>query len=182
MADFYYLMSSLPMLKPAETPPIRRNELLNICQDKLPKTQFELLRQLSLVPAPIAVESCSAVKRWYEWETCLRNRLARQRSSSDNPADDYIQAETNFFSEIEPAIQEAIALDNPLDRERRLDALRWRCLDDIAACDDFSFNALAVYMIKLLLLEKWLPRDNDTGYQNLDMAVAGINAAPAEEN
>jgi len=112
----------------------------------------------------------------------LRNCLAGRRDAGDSDSEQYLRNETDFFSEIEPGVQEAIALDNPLECERRLDALRWRRLDDIASQDSFSFNALAVYMIKLLLLEKWQPRNNENGYENLDKVIAEINAAPGGKN
>ena len=178
MADFYYLMSSLPMLRLEDSPQLSREQLLEICADKLPNSELTTLSQLALLPRTNNLTDNSAIKAWNDWETCLRNRLAIRRSSSDNSADEYLQYEHDFFSEIDAVIQEAVALANPLECERHLDALRWRRLDDIESGAAFSFNALCVYMIKLQLLEKWIPRNNDTGYENLDLAIAGINNAP----
>ncbi|MCF6176940.1 MAG: DUF2764 family protein [Victivallaceae bacterium] len=179
MADFYYLMSSLPMLRLGDSPQINRDQLLASCEDKLSKQDFTILQQLALVPDMESSENsvCSAVTAWYDWETCLRNRLALRRGTSDNSADEYLRHENDFFSEIDTVIQEAVALGNPLECERHLDALRWRRLDDIESGNAFTFNALCIYMVKLLLLEKYLPRENETGYRNMDLAIAGINNA-----
>lgn len=177
MADFYYIMSSLPMLKLGELPLLTRDELLRICDDKLSESQLATLRHLSLVPDASHNADSTAIKAWVERETCLRNRLATRRGTATHSADEYLRHENDVFSEIDMAVQEAVALDDPLERERHLDALRWRQLDDIASGEAFSFNGLCVYMIKLLLLEKWLPRDKDKGYENLDLTITGINDA-----
>ena len=177
MADFYYLMSSLPMLRLGDTPQLSSEQLLEVCADKLSNSELTTLKQLTLLPKADDSTDNSAIKAWNNWETCLRNRLAVRRSSADNSADEYLQYENDFFSEIDAVIQEAVALANPLECERHLDALRWRRLDDIESGIAFSFSALCVYMIKLKLLEKWLPRDNGTGYENLDLAITSINNA-----
>jgi Protein of unknown function (DUF2764) len=178
MADFYYLMSSLPMLRLGDSPQLNREELLATCEDKLSEDQFRALKQLTLLPGKIDNSSVStAIKNWDDWETCLRNRLAIRRSTANRSADEYLHHENDFFSEIDTAIQESVALGNPLECERHLDASRWRKLDDIESGDAFTFNALCVYMVKLMLLEKWFPRENEKGYENLDLTIAGINNA-----
>ncbi len=177
MADFYYLMSSLPMLRLGDSPQLNSAQLLEICADKLSSCELTTLKQLTLIPDDHNAIGNSAIKAWNDWETCLRNRLAIRRGTADNSADEYLHHENDFFSEIDAGIQEAVALSNPLECERHLDALRWRRLNDIESGVAFSFSALTIYMVKLLLLEKWLPRDNEHGYENLDLAITGINDA-----
>ena len=165
------------MLRLGDSPQLNSTALLEVCADKLSASELATLTQLSLVPDANSATGNQATTAWNDWETCLRNRLALRRGTADNSADDYLRHENDFFSEIDAAIQEAVALGNPLECERHLDALRWRRLDDMESGKAFSFDALCVYMVKLQLLEKWLPRDNDHGYENLDLTITGINNA-----
>ena len=165
------------MLRLGDSLQLNSATLLEVCADKLSASELATLTQLSLVPAANSSTGNRALIAWNDWETCLRNRLALRRGTADNNADDYLRHENDFFSEIDAAIQEVAALGNPLECERHLDALRWRRLDDIESGSAFSFDALCVYMVKLQLLEKWQPRDNEHGYENLDLTITGLNNA-----
>lgn len=175
MAQYYYLVSSLPMLKPEETPFLSSREFLEICADKLSAKDFSALSAISLVPdESAAFPADSAAAKWNTWEICLRNRIAAHRTGKGQDASEYMLPETDCFSEIEAGVQEAYGIKNPLERENIFDRMRWRKLDDLEAGHDFDFDKLCIYMLKLLLREKWLIRSKENGFNNLDGAIAKI--------
>ena len=171
MAQFYYLISSLPMLEPDEAPKLTPEDFSAACADCISPKQAEILKSLSLVPG------AGVMPEWEEWETMLRNRLAGRRSKAVENSGRYIREEKDFFSEIEHGVQEVYLKDNPLERENFLDTLRWNRLEDIEAGHEFDFTKLCVYKLKLLLCGKRAARDRVQGEENYDRIVAHIYGA-----
>ena len=56
-------------------------------------------------------------------------------------------------------------LDNRhlLEREKGLDLLRWTYLDELTTFHYFSIEVILSYVIKLLIIERWLTLDRSTG-------------------
>ncbi len=170
--SYYYIMCSLPMLKKGEAPLISSEYFFSSCTQVLPGRTVEKLSRIRLVPENEHVFGhFSAVHRWYERETNLRNRLARFRAVALNRESKV--AEENHW-EIDKGIEDTLAVPNPLERERMLDALRWKFLDDLEFRHNFNFDALCVYRIKLMILEKWVGKGTQKGLENLEAAVNNL--------
>jgi len=104
----------------------------------------------------------------------LRNALVRVRASAlRKEAHPYLSEEKDAFSHLESQIQEAISKD-PRRMEEQLDRLRWQVLDDLSVGHDFDENALLLYRIKLLLVEKRVGLSPSEGRNLLDR---GLNEA-----
>ncbi|MBP6976707.1 MAG: DUF2764 family protein [Bacteroidales bacterium] len=58
-------------------------------------------------------------------------------------------------------------LDNPnlFEREKGLDLLRWNYLDELNTFHYFTIEVILAYVIKLLIIERWLILDRSTGEQ-----------------
>lgn len=175
MSEYYYLVSSLPMLRNGEAPPMSTAEYLEQCEEWVSEDEFNTLKNLALVPEE---NSSGAVKQWYDWEICLRNRLASHLGNSLNlDAEEYTLEEADCYSEIERGLQEAYGQKNPLDRERVLDNLRWSRLEDMESGHLFDINLLCIYKIKLMLCEKWVGREPEHGNENLDAIIEKVVTA-----
>jgi hypothetical protein len=172
MSTFYYLISSLPSISLWEKPEIDSETFLSSCKEWLNDKEIELLKDVNLLPAEESTHKIATVTRWYNWETCLRNRIARLRSGKlDIDHTQYLQEEHDFFSESDRIVQEAMIADNPLEKEKMLDEQRWNFLNSLEAGHSFDLELLCVYKLKLKLCEKWLDRITEKGKDNFDKAL-----------
>ena len=172
MSTFYYLISSLPSISLWEMPEINTDRLFDICDEWLSVKEMEVLKQVELSPNENIRKHIPTLVKWYNWETCLRNRLARHRSGKiDIDYTPYLREEHDYYSEIERIAQEAIAADTPLEKEKFLDEQRWSYLTNLEAGHIFNFDLVCIYKLKLMLCEKWLARDTERGKQNFDKAL-----------
>ena len=175
--EYYYLVSSLPMLDFDAPPSISEEDFAGVCADWLSEEELERLDALSLIPSEDIRRNESAIDRWNVWETRLRNALAARRARRDNgggdrAAEKFIRENLDFFSEIDDGVQEAFAKPSPLEREDVLDKLRWRELETLESGHDFDFDKLCVYKLKLLLLAKRAARNTELGRENLTAALS----------
>ena len=179
MAVFYYLISSLPMLSLEDKPKISSKDFLASCVDSLSANQFSEIRNLSLLP-PENLDDITnpVIKEWFDWETCLRNALAKLRSRDTNmDADSVLRNEKDFYSEIAKGVQEAMGRSNPIEKEECLDQMRWNKLSSLEVGHNFDYAILCIYRIKLMLCEKRLHWDKVKGNENFDKIVDSIYGA-----
>ena len=176
MAQFYYLISSLPMLELDEVPNVNSTGFLELCADFVSPVQSEILAGLSLVPN----KDDDSFPEWNRWETMLRNRLALHREAFVKGASNFTREEKDYFAEVEKIVQDAYLKDNPLEREDFLDRMRWARLEDLEVGHEFDFMKLCTYRLKLLLCEKRRNRDKEHGSSNYDRIVSDIYGDKAE--
>ena len=176
--QYYYLVSSLPLLKLGDSPLLTSERFLEMCAGEVSAEELDILREMSVVPR--SDESCSEVERaWSEWDTCIRNELARYRAGELGVAvDEYVRDENDVFPTDRKQLEEILATRDPAARERALDDLRWRRLDDLETGHPFDFDALILYRLRLLLAEKWAEQDRERGGRNLGRLVeSGLQQA-----
>ncbi len=175
MAGYYYLISSLPALAADGEPAIKLAEFMEQCGEWLSPDEMQELSRLDLVPANDDPADLSGpALAWHDWETCLRNAIARHRGASGQDVESALRYELDCYGEIEAGVQEAWSQTDPLERERVLYRLRWRFLDDLESGHNFDFHLLAAYKLKLLLREKWVALNVAAGRGNLTATVAQI--------
>ena len=176
--EYYYLISTLPMVRRDARPPMTSDEFLSRCATELSPARLRDLASVSLVPGERA-PSCDSERRWLEWETYLRNCLVRYRGHRlETEIDAYLREEGNAFPADRKLLEEGLNRGDPLTRERSIDALRWTVLDDLGAAHMFDFDALVVYRLRLLLADKASGSDEERGKSNLgDLVDAGVRQA-----
>lgn len=163
---YYYILSSLPMLRKDGPPPITSDYFLHSCAEMIPAGTVKQLASLKLLPEKeTAFGRHSSAVKWYKWESDLRTKLAKFRAVSLGREHKGQQA--NGFSDIDRRIEEILAVPSPAEREKMLDNLRWRALEDLEFGHNFDFDNLCIYKIKLMLLEKWVGKDSQKGLDNL---------------
>lgn len=145
------------MLNFGAKPPLSFEKFIEICQDKIPEDELNIIIELtkdSYVYAGLQ----PTLQKWCAFETALRNELVRIRASRKHidPVK-YIRGD-EYYS-IEPYITHIAmtACRNPsiLEAERALDQERWRRLDELVVGHYFDLDFLIVYALKLLILERW---------------------------
>lgn len=84
---------------------------------------------------------------------------------------------SQLFPEIEAL--SALPAGRLEEREKGLDAIRIRALDDIAFLADFSVDAVFAFLIKLDIVRRWAALDNTAGRARLDELVTRLKGNPA---
>jgi len=167
---YYYILSSLPMLRKGGPPPITSDYFLYSCAQMISEKTVAQLSSLKLLPEKeTALGRSSSAVKWYQWETDMRIRLAKFRAVSLGR-----EQKGNGASDIDRSIEEVLSVPNPAEREKMLDSLRWKALDDLEFGHNFDFDSLCIYKIKLMLLEKWVGKDQRKGLENLDAILNKI--------
>ena len=161
------------MLRKEEPPPITSDLFLYSCAQMISEKAVSQLSSLKLLPEKETAfgRSSSAVK-WYHWETDMRTKLAKFRAVSLGREQKISQG--NGFSDIDRSIEEILSVPNPAEREKMLDSLRWKALDDLEFGHNFDFDSLCIYKIKLMLLEKRVGKGRRKGLENLDAILNEI--------
>ena len=161
---YYFFSAALPELRPGETPPLALSE-------------FDADAELQLTPRHyrMMVEEDPAARVYGEmrrFEEYLRTRIAEKRAEKLKIPADFAEPEA-FYSEVDAALGQLAQLD-PAERERAVDMLRWKMLDELTWNDEFGFDHICAYRIKLRLAEKYRGRDAKTGRKFFDSAVRAM--------
>ena len=157
MANYYiYLISSLPLLQFGMKPPHPFEKFLKQCAEFIPDEDLEILKASSIDGRYEYEVIPDTLKRWREFDTALRNEIAKVRAGYKHvdPAK-YLRKAESFDPSLVHVVLSAHRSPSILEGERMLDEARWRALDESAVGHYFDIDFLIVYSHKLLLLEKW---------------------------
>ncbi len=79
-----------------------------------------------------------------------------------SPASDFgLKGEVDY---IDPLVQ-ALETGDILDRERKMDLLRWKFADEITTFDYFNMDKVLAYLAKVNIIHRWMVLDKETGRQ-----------------
>lgn len=62
-----------------------------------------------------------------------------------------------------PQLMQIVGETDPVQKERRIDALKWIWLDDETFLEPFDVNAMYAYLLKVEMLERWAILDPEQG-------------------
>ena len=68
----------------------------------------------------------------------------------------------------------ALATDNLLDRERALDDITWKKVEELTQMHVFDLDLILGFVVKLKTIERWLKLDPETGHQLFRQLVQEI--------
>lgn len=188
--NYFALKASLPMLRFDETPPVSSERFLELCSAFLDPARMNFLSslkpggrevpRLETFPVKMSPPSISdddpeieAVTCYMRWEICLRNVLAQLRAGklSVDP-EPYLVKFAVYDSAASATASEVFSSPgDPLEKERTLNAARWRLLEGLEWNHAFDFDSLCLYRCKLLVLEKIAARKASDATENLDKAA-----------
>lgn len=188
--NYFALKASLPMLRFDEAPPVTSEKFLELCAAFLDTGRMDFLSSLRLdgreVPRLAAereIGGASAasgdnpeigsVTAYFRWEICLRNTFVQLRAGklSADP-EPYLVKFAPYETSAAATAQEVFsAPGDPMEKERMLNAARWRLLDGMEWEHSFDFDGLCLYRVKLLILEKMAARKSPDAAGNLDKAA-----------
>ena len=152
------------MLKRGEAPAISHRQLLESCRNMLSPHDADAIQALTLdvTGEPCSSTLCTA-RQWRDFETLLRNTAAKIRGAKLHRAD-VPQKPTDSISQYtRHQVEEAFALPSPAERESVIDTLRWQFLEGLEHDHLYDLDAIAIYALKLLLIERTASRNLEDG-------------------
>jgi len=155
MANFYvYLLSSLPMLHLEASPPFSFETFLKKCDEFIPPKDLKILKSLRQEELP--QQKSQLLTKLWSFEILLRNELVNLRAARRKvPPEKYLRPDGYAGTSIYHIAVAAQRNPSPLEAERILDRARWSFLDELSFGHYFDLEALAIYGLKLLILERW---------------------------
>lgn len=171
---YAYLLSTLPDFGPEGVPPMAPEELLERCRAFLPS------RELTALADPEAAangsgDAAETARRWLDGERQIANAIARRRATFwDLGPAGQARDHRGFLVMVEEGVASAFDAPHPLARQRALDALRWRLLDELAGPVPWGFPALFAYAQRLRIAWQWAERDPALGREALGRTLDAI--------
>lgn len=160
MASYYYLIASLPMLRPNEEPPLDYAAFLGMCKTAVSPSVYQGLETLSAES-----EAGPLLSEWAAFHRCLTGELNYQRNLKlGRPC----AVPGSRDAGVTAAVNAALAARNPLESEQILLKLEFSRLDTMIGLHNFDDHALYGYAMKLKLLERQRCFRYEAGKQAFD--------------
>jgi len=139
------------------------------------------------------------VSRWFEFCLNINNLLAaytcrkhgfdiQSAIVGDNEVAVALRASNardfgvgDFFEQADQVLKIAEETDL-LERERKIDLLKWHWIEEQTVFDYFTIEAVAAYLMKLEIIERWLPLKKESGatiFRDLIQSLKGGVEFPA---
>ena len=166
MASYYYLMSSLPLLKADGEMPLTYGEFLAQCRGSVSASRYEMLSTLS-----VDSDQGPLVSDWAAFYGKLKTELTYQRCVRLGRN---VPAPSERDEAASRIVAAALNEKNPLTAENLLLALEFEQLDSLVSLHCFDDAALVGYALKLKLLERKTIFRFSEGKAELEGIVAGI--------
>ena len=166
--EYYYTINSLPHLSFDRPLPITREDFLFRTQSELNVKDFDILRSVHLRQTEPERVSIHVLKRWYDCERGLRNRLALLRSTKlgvDHK--EFIRAGDEDESSVLLA-DEVFQIESPVDAEHAINKAGWDFLEELEQGRYFDLEKLALYFLKLQILERISLFNEEKGRERLE--------------
>lgn len=160
---YYYLISSLPMLKADGEMPFSYNRFLQTCQGALNDSTYAFLENLTLSSA-----EGPCVSDWSRFYTTFKEELTFQRNVRFGKK---VTPPSDRDENISKLITAALCHKNPLAAEEMLLALQFEKLDELIGLHYFDEYALIGYALKLKLLERKTIFDKQIGKTEFNTIV-----------
>ena len=173
--NYYFFCASLPSLRFGAAAPLRLAEFDALCGEELAPEAFAALRRGSLLPG--RSDDGASLPRLYaeyqRFEQYLRTRIALRRVRRDEDQPSRLPDPAEYYTEVDTVIGQAAGLE-PAERERAIDRLRWRRIEELETGHDFDFDRLCACRLKLLILEKYRERKVEPGRERFNAALDRI--------
>ncbi len=140
-----------------------------------------------------AASSSRLLREWSNTDRIIRNivaaTLARQQGvaidtvvvgedsvteslSRSSAADFGLRAEFPFVEQLVAAVADE---HNMIEKERKIDNIRWAELSELSTFDYFDLNAVIAYLVKVNMVARWAALDRKVGREMFDRLVSELN-------
>ncbi len=120
---------------------------------------------------------------WMEFELNLKKLLlvTGNRKQALPFADFSTESSADFINQV----VNNLATENFIDCEKKIDALRWKKLEEMSFFDYFTVEAILSYTIRLMIIERWiklLPGQGKAFLPSILNSIMKKNSIPIAEN
>ena len=122
----------------------------------------------NIVAATLARQQGIAVESVVVGEDSVTESLSRSSA-----ADFGLRAELPFVEQLVAAVADE---HNMVEKERKIDNIRWAMLSELTTFDYFDLNAVIAYLIKANMVARWAVLDRKVGREMFDRLVSELNA------
>lgn len=175
MNNYVYIVSCLPVLTPDATLDADAviEDVLSQCSERDRETISFLLdgfdgEKLSADFYRKALSHPSAfIRGWFGYDLDVRNAKARYLNRAFGRPEEMdtvalAEDEEREFDDA-PLLQSILSTEDILGREKALDDLAWKKIDELTVFDYFDLDAILGFLAKLKITDRWLKLDPATG-------------------
>ena len=175
---FYgFFCATLPELVCGVPPDFSLEEFDALAKDELSPKRFALLR--SMDSCDDEREMPEIYRKMRQFDRFLKLRIAEKRAEKLGHITELPQPE-EFHTDVDFALPGAASSDDPGERERLVDKIRWMKIDDLEGCHNQDFTALCAYRMRLQMLEKYRRRRSCDGNTVFEETVSRL-ASPIDK-
>ena len=115
------------------------------------------------------------IREYFDFDGRLRNMKVNYLAKRlGKRGEDYqVELPEADFDE-EKQIQEILADADFVEREQKMDELKWEKASDIARMDYFNMNAILAFLVKAKTVQRWAELDADKGQEMFQKLVAEV--------
>jgi len=176
--DHWYLVSSLPVLRLGEKPPMSVEAFRSACAGHLSDDEMLAVEAVLETREPPVGEASG----WWNSEVQLRDAVVRVRAKNrSTDAASFLKPYEGFSVAIEKRVTDAFARPNPLEQELALDEARWVLADELALAEPFGFPGVLAFAIKVRMAERWAELDETIGQEKVEEFVLSALEEPNNE-
>ena len=150
---YYYLISSLPYLDFDKPLTIDREWFLDEAKKWLTDKDLKILKSLDMDNFSVLSSDTDIIKEQKAFEEALRKDLKEAR----------IIRRDNLDEKPPKQIRDVFQKANPLEMEKALLKKRWDFIEEIDLDYHFDLNALILYCMKLMILERLASFNKEDG-------------------
>ncbi|MBR2867387.1 MAG: DUF2764 family protein, partial [Alistipes sp.] len=142
--------------------------------------------------AELAASKCSFLRDWGEFDRNLRNIAAAvaareagrtvrdvtvgggdivEQLGRSSAADFGLRGELPYIDAVIAAVSDE---KNIVEKERKIDAIRWSEAESIAVFDFFNINYILSYLVKVNIVARWMMLSPEMGRQMLERLIADL--------
>ena len=115
------------------------------------------------------------IREYFDFDGRLRNLKVNYLAKRlDKNGEDYMVELPEADFEEERQIQEILADADFVDREQRMDELKWEKASDIARMDYFNMNTILAFLVKAKTVQRWAELDETKGDEMFKKLVAEV--------
>ena len=122
------------------------------------------------------------IREYFDFDARLRNikvkYLAKRLGKN---GDDYLVEMPEADFEEEKQITDILQDTDFVDREQRMDELKWEKASDIARMDYFNMNAILAFLVKAKTVQRWAELDPVKGQEMFKQLVEEVRNQKTEE-
>ncbi len=174
MNNYVYIVSCLPVLSPDAPLDADKiiEDILSQCSEKDSETVAFLLdgfngEKLTEDFYRRALSHKSPfIRGWFGYDLDVRNAKARylnRQFGRPEEMDTVSLGEEEREFDDAPRLLEVLSTDDILGREKALDDLAWKKIDELTVFDYFDLDAILGFLAKLKITDRWLKLDPERG-------------------